>query len=291
MSRISLLAVDSKIPNVALMKLSAYHKNKGDEVKIWEPLFDDPDILYLSKVFDFTPDVDWYPDCEVIRGGTGYDLHARLTEEQDHTFPDYSLFNCDYALGRITRGCPRNCPWCVVPKMDGTRTYKAYDLDEWYSGQSHIRFLDDNILMLPDVFCELAEQIPDGVTAEFDALDIRMVTPDTARALKKIKRKKDAVLHFAWDDERAEDSVVKGIRLLEAAGIKPRNLMFYVLIGYNTPKYYDLHRCETLRALGAYPFVMPFDKSDPYQKAFARWANHKAIFKTVSWEDYRGGKV
>ena len=285
--KVSLHAVDSKIPNIALMKLSAYHKQRGDEVKLWEPLFDDPDILYLSKVFDFTPDVDWWPDCEISRGGSGYDLGARLTDEQDHTFPDYSLFNCTYALGRITRGCPRNCPWCLVPKMDGTKTYKAYDLSEWYSGQSHIRFLDDNFLFLPDVFCETMEQVPNGVTVEFDALDIRLVNKDVAKALASVRRKKDGVLHFAWDDEKAEPYIENGIKTLGEAGIKPRYLMFYVLIGAGTSNEYDLYRCERLRDLGAYPFVMPYDKKDPYQKKFARWANHKAIFKTVRWEEYR----
>lgn len=284
---ISLHAVDSKIPNIALMKLSTYHKNKGDSVKLWEPLFDNPDILYVSKVFDFTPDLDWWPDCEIIKGGTGYDRNAKLTEEQDHSFPDYDLFGCEYALGRITRGCARCCPWCVVPGMDGTKTFKAYDLEEWYSGQKHIRFLDDNILALPDVFCETAEKIPAGVSAEFDALDIRFVTDDTAKALASIKRKRDGVLHFAWDDERCEKYIEPGIKRLEKAGIKPRYLMFYTLIGYNTTPEYDLYRAERLRSLGVYPYAMPFNKSDPYQKRFARWVNHKAIFKTVKWEEYK----
>ena len=287
---VSLHAVDSLIPNVALMKLSSFHKNKGDNVKLWEPLFDNPDILYLSKIFDFTPDVDWLPECEVVKGGTGYDIHAKLTDEQDHSFPDYDLFGCDYALGRITRGCKRNCPWCLVSKMDGTEVYKAYDLEEWYSGQPHIRFLDDNILFLPDVFCETAEKIAEGVTVEYDALDIRLVNDDVAKVLKKQKRKKHKRLHFAWDYHGEDAYIDKGLRILARNGVKAYNCVFYVLIGFDSTPEYDLYRVETLRELGAESFVMPYDKSDPYQKAFARWCNHKAIFKTVKWEDYEGAK-
>lgn len=122
MANVALVDVDSKIPNLALMKISAWHKQHGDSVKFHDPLFDHPDLCYMSKIFTFTPDYDYAPECETIRGGGGYDLKAKLPfPDYDRIMPDYSLYGCNYALGRFTRGCPNRCPWCVVPNR------KAWD--------------------------------------------------------------------------------------------------------------------------------------------------------------------
>ena len=120
--RVCLIDVDSKIPNLALMRASTWHKQRGDSVKLgYEPLFDQPDLAYASKVFSFTPEPLYMPDCETLKGGSGYDLTAKMPfEDYDRIMPDYSLYpRNDYAIGRFTRGCQNRCPWCVVPKMDG----------------------------------------------------------------------------------------------------------------------------------------------------------------------------
>ena len=111
----------NKFPNYAIMKISAYHKSQGDNVEWWNPLYC-YDRVYSSKVFDFTP-ADPYLPADAIRGGTGYtDLPAdnSLPGEVDDMFPDYSIYpECDYAIGYLTRGCPNNCRWCVVPRKEG----------------------------------------------------------------------------------------------------------------------------------------------------------------------------
>lgn len=288
-SKIALVDVDSKIPNLALMKISAWHRSQGDEVKFYEPLFDDPDICYMSKIFDFTPDYQFTPDCEVIRGGTGYDLHAKLDfPDYDRIMPDYSLYQCDYAIGRFTRGCPNNCPWCVVPKMDGNEVRHVADLSDFWSGQDTVRLLDDNIMADSDEFARDCEQLSRAsVHVIWDALDIRLVTEETAKALASVKTK--GRIHFSWDGGLQDGSIERGVRLLEKHGIRPYRLMFYVLVGFNTTREYDLFRIYTLRDLGADPFVMPFDKTDEYQRRLARWCNNKIIFKsTKRFEDYRG---
>lgn len=284
--KIALIDVDSKIPNLALMKLSAYHKRMGDEVKLYEPMFDHPDLCYASKIFDFTPDYEYYPtDCEIIRGGTGFDMHAKLPEEAENIMPDYSLFNCEYAMGRFTRGCIRRCPWCVVPKMDGNKVRQVANLSDFWDGQKVVRLLDDNIMADADIFSNACEQLSKaGVKVIWEALDIRLVNEQTARALASVKNQKS--IHFAWDGKAQDRFIVPGIEKLKAAGIKPWRLMFYVLIGFDTTREYDLHRVMTLHQLGAHPFVMPFDKSDRYQKDFARWCNNKFIFKSTAWQDY-----
>lgn len=286
--RVSLVDVDSKMPNLALMKASAWHKTQGDEVKFHEPLFDAPDICYMSKIFDFTPDYQFTPDCEVVRGGTGYDLHAKLPfPDYDRIMPDYSLYGCDYAVGRFTRGCPNNCPWCVVPKMDGNEVRHVADLADFWDGQQIVRLLDDNIMADADEFCRDCEQLSRaGVKVIWEALDIRLVSADTARALASVRQEKS--IHFAWDG-RAQDAYIEsGLATLAQFGIKPWRLMFYVLVGFNTSREYDLERIYKLRDLGTNPFVVPFDKLDPYQRDLARWCNNKVIFKsTKTFEEYR----
>lgn len=287
MAEVALVDVDSKIPNLALMKVSAWHKQQGDSVKFYEPLFDTPDICYASKVFGFTPDYKYFPDCEIVRGGTGYDPAAKLPfPDYDRIMPDYSLYGCDFALGRFTRGCPNSCPWCVVPKMDGNEVRHVADLGDFWDGQKVVRLLDDNIMADPDEFCRDCEQLSKaGVKVVWEALDIRLVTDETARALASVKPQ--GSIHFAWDGKGQDAYVEPGIRLLEKHGLKPWRLMFYVLVGFNTAREYDLMRIYKLRELGANPFVMPFDKGDAYQRRLARWCNNKTIFKaTKRFEEY-----
>lgn len=286
---VSLVDVDSKIPNLALMKISTWHKSMGDQVKFHEPLFDRPDICYMSKIFDFTPDYQFVPECEIVRGGTGYDLHARLPfPDYDRIMPDYSLYQCDYAIGRFTRGCPNNCPWCVVPKMDGNTVRHVADLKDFWSGQDTVRLLDDNIMADADEFCRDCEQLANaGVKVIWDALDIRLITDETARALASVRPQ--GRVHFSWDGKSQDAYIERGVHLLAKHGLKPYRLMFYVLVGFNTTQEYDLFRIYTLRDLGVDPFVMPFDKKNEYQRALARWCNNKVIFgSTKRFEEYRG---
>lgn len=292
MSKICLVDVDSKIPNLALMKASAYHKGIGDEVKFYEPIFDSPDLIYASKIFDFTPDYAYYPDgVEILRGGPGYDRKAVLPfDGYDTIMPDYGLYGCEMAIGRITRGCPNRCPWCIVPGMDGNEVHRVARLSDFWCGQDTVRLLDDNIMADEDIFVDACEELHEaGVRVIWEALDIRLVTERSAKALKKVKQAKS--IHFAWDGHSQDDAVHEGIEILRAAGLKPWRLMFYVLVGFNTTREYDMYRIQELRWLGANPFVMPYDKKDPYQKALARWCNNKFIFKSCPrFEDYEGAK-
>lgn len=288
MRSICLIDVDSKIPNLALMRASMYHKQRGDSVKLgFDPLIDRPDLCYASKIFTFTPEPDYMPECETLKGGSGYDLNARMPlEDYDRIMPDYSLYpQFDYAIGRFTRGCPNRCPWCVVPKMDGNEVRHVADLSDFWDGQGVVRILDDNIMADADEFCRDCEQLHDaGVKAIWEALDIRLVTDQTAAALASVKHEKR--IHFAWDGHAQDDYIVKGLETLRRHGMKPWRFMFYVLVGFNTSREYDMHRIMTLHELGANPYVMPFDKSDPYQHHLARWCNNKIIFRKTSFDDY-----
>ena len=292
MSSVCLIDVDSKIPNLALMRASAWHKSQGDDVKLgYDSSLDNPDLCYASKIFDFTPEPTAMPDCETFKGGSGYDLSAKMPfEDYDRIMPDYSLYpKFYYAIGRFTRGCPNSCPWCVVPKMDGNDVGHVADLKDFWTGQSVVRLLDDNIMADADEFCRDCEQLSKAeVRVLWEALDARFVTDETAAALATVKQYKS--IHFAWDGHSQDEAVPRAIETLRRHGLKPWRFMFYVLVGFNTTREYDLYRIYTLRDMGANPFVMPFDKSDRYQKDLARWCNNKVIFKsTPRFEDYKKG--
>ena len=175
--RIGLIDVDAmsrkkaKYPNLALMKLSAWHKKQGDEVEWWNGLLH-YDRVYVSKVFSdsYAPDIEYAINAdEVIRGGSGYcidtvdgkeeyrtERDSRLPYEVEHIYPDYELYpelTKDTAYGFLTRGCPWGCHFCVVDKKEGRRSRKVADLSEWWNGQKEIVLLDANILINAEYMC------------------------------------------------------------------------------------------------------------------------------------------
>lgn len=278
---IGLYDVDSKIPNLVLMKLSAWHKKEGDDTELYMPL-KKYDRVYASKVFDKSAALYFYD--EIGGSGTG-DWETVLPEEVEHIMPDYSLYSSDYAMGFTTRGCIRNCPFCIVRRKEGL-IHPVADIYEFWGGQKKLMLLDNNILALPKHFIRIAKQIiKEKIIIDFNqGLDIRLVNDANASYLAKMNHLKQ--IRFAFDNVAIEPAVRKGIKILGDAGIKPYRLMFYVLIGFDSTPEEDLHRVELLRSLKADPFVMPFDKKDDYQRKFSRWVNHKAIFKSVSWDKY-----
>ena len=286
---IGLIQVDGKLPNLALMKLAAYHKRKpADTVQFYHPLWTECDRVYASKVFTFTPEYQYYPDrtCEVVQGGPGY---GATEHPHDSECPDYELFGCDYAMGYTSRGCPRSCPWCIVPDYEGDIRAVA-DIYQFWRGQEHIMLLDNNLTALPEHLETICGQLAkEKIKVDFcQGLDIRLLTQDMANLLKTVHYWK--YLRFAWDVPAIESDVLQGIECLKRAGFNGGKLMFYVMIGFSTRPDQDLHRVEKLRDMGVNPFVMPYDRKDRYQRDFARWVNHKAIFKSVSWSEYQEAK-
>ena len=284
--KIGLCQVDGKMPNLALMKLSAWHKTRGDEVGWFSPL-EQFDRVYAAKVFDFTADNAYLP-ADAVKGGTGYDLTTNLPPEVEAMVPDYTLYPaCDYALGFTTRGCVRRCSFCVVPRKEG-KLRVVGDLLAFWTGQRKAVLLDNNLTAAPIEHFRLIVEQANANRVQLDynqGLDIRLLLHEHAYWLARVRTFKQ--IHFAWDNVKDETAVRRGIALLDKH-LPLSRVMFYVLIGYDSTPAEDYYRVMELRAMGVDPFVMPFVKRDPYQRAFTRWVNHKAVFKTVDWHDYHG---
>jgi hypothetical protein len=291
-NKIAIFDVDSKIPNLALMKLAAFHKSKGDTVEFYSPLFKhDYDKIYASKIFNFS-DRSMLDESRMTIGGTGWDLKKNLPDEIESLVPDYSLYGYPHNIGFTQRGCRLRCSFCVVPEKEG-KPYGVNTIDElWTQRESNfLVLLDNDFFGNPQWQDRIDELIDMKLKVNFSqGLNIRNIKENQAIALAKVNffniNGTSKQVHFAWDDPRHEKLIHKGLKTCMDAGIKPYQMAFYVLIGYHSTPEEDLHRVEVLRSYGANPFVMPYNKEDEYQRRFARWVNHKAIFKTVSFDDY-----
>jgi len=295
--RVGLIDVDGhNFPSLPIMKISAYHKAKGDSVEWYKPLFtEELDRVYMSKVFTFTPEYQYYITAkEIIRGGTGYNYPSggeSLPEEIEHIYPDYQLYGItNIAYGFLTRGCPRNCDFCIVGKKEGLCSRKVADLSEFWKDQKEIKLLDPNILAARE-HKELLEQLAvSGAWVDFtQGLDARLLTEENIEILKRIKLK---MIHFAWDNMADEKLIVPKLKLFkEKTEIDKRKCAVYVLTNFNSTLQEDLHRVYTIRDLGMAPFVMVYEKQTAPKeiKDLQRWVNNRIIwYSTEKFEDYRG---
>ena len=305
---IGLLDVDShNFPNLALMKISAYHKAKGDEVEWLFPL-KHYDIVYVSKVFgdEYTQmGTEVIQADKIIYGGTGFAIKVidgkevyektddgELPYEIEHTYPDYDLYpelTKNKAFGFLTRGCPNNCVFCSVSKKEGLVAHKVADLNEWWNGQKEIILLDANILACRQ-HIELLEQLAQsGASVDFtQGLDARFINEKNLEILKRIKIK---TMHFAFDFMRNERRIVKGLKLAkEALNISDRKAIVYMLTNFDTSFKEDAYRVKLIQSAGYAPDVRIYRKNSLPKRHILRdlqrWCNNKFLYRSCSFFDY-----
>ncbi|WP_367116670.1 radical SAM protein [uncultured Oscillibacter sp.] len=278
-------------PNLCLMKLSAYHKARGDVVAWWKPA-GWYDLVYKSRVFTDTYSKDNLyiaNAAQVIQGGTGYGPGPNLPDEVEHTFPDYGLYPQfpDTAYGFLTRGCCRRCPFCIVSSKEGARSVHVADLSEFWNGQREIKLMDANLLACPDHEKLLIQLAESRALVDFSqGLDIRLITPENVALLNRVRTK---AVHFAWDNPNV-DLTPYFQKFLALTNIKSdRRRRVYVLTNFGSTHEQDLYRVNTLRAMGYDPYVMVYDRpsAPPITRHLQRWVNNKRIFHTVhNFSDY-----
>lgn len=303
---ILLIDVDSKIPNLALMKLSAYHKAKGDTVKLHAigEYTDNihtniiPDKIYASIIFKKNKHkIDglsfFYPDVKpenIIIGGSGYDLNSKLPDEIDQLKPDYSLYpNCDSSYGYTTRGCNRNCYFCIVPKKEG-KFARYMEPSAFYDKRfDKIFFLDNNILWDKEWFRHVIQFcINNKLKPWFNqGLDIRLIDANDIKLLMKVKRIE--MFEFAWDNIKLEKIVKQKIQMMKDCGLNPRQkVQIYTYVDSDNEFESGLYRCNELKKLNVNAFVM-YNIDNPRTQRISdlmRWVNKKMFFWKYSFEEY-----
>lgn len=296
--RVLLIPIDGKIPNLAIMKLSAWHKAQGDDVGL---RMTDPEKIYVSVIFEKNLHLaqgihKFYPGVDIEIGGPALgslDIIKNLPDEVEHIMPDYDLYGIDYSIGFTTRGCIRKCPFCQVWRTEGALTEHAPITEFHHPSHKKIILFDNNLLASSRWRETLEYLIKKKLKVNISqGLDIRLVDEEKAELLSKVSAYtstfKTPMYHFAWDLPEIEDDVRRGIELLKDAGIKGKKLTFYVLVGFNTSHEQDLYRVNTLLKLRVDPYVMVYNnkKDDHFIRHLARWTNRHR-YKKCAFQDYR----
>jgi hypothetical protein len=274
--RIGLIREDGKFPNLALMKLSSFHKKRGDDVVLLDFSDFDFDRIYASKIFS---------------GGSGIDLKATLPDEIEHICPDYDLFKNDYSIGFTSRGCYRDCGFCIVREKEGTIREHA-DPSEFVR-HDKVMLFDPNFFASPKWREKSQYFIDNKIKVNFNqGIDVRIMDNEKSETLSKIRyyehKFKKRRIHIAWDRKEDEKAILQGLNKL-IFWIPHKRIMCYLLVGYDTEYTYDLYRIKKLLELQIRPFIMLYNNRDNGKlRHLSRYINQR-FYEVVKLEDYKNG--
>lgn len=275
-------ADQTRFPNLALMKLSAWHKAKGHSVEFYNPN-NSYKYIYSSQVFTYTKE-QIIPGA--ICGGTGYLNQMVLSDGVEHICPDYDLYKSNFSQGFLTRGCPNKCPHCFVPHKEG-KIRAAADVEEFLKHRDVV-LMDNNVLAHPHGIEQIEKLARLNLKVDFNqGLDARLIDHQIAKRLAKIKWR--VPLRLACDHSSQIPVIQKAVSLLRYNNCTPRDYFVYVLVQDDVND--ALERVKFLKGLMLDPFAQIYRdvgkfNPTPDQKRFTRWVNHKAIFKKITWEEY-----
>lgn len=323
--KVGIVDIDSIIPNLALMKISASHKLKGDKVKLINHPTIHPtlyrnefDKVYISVVFSENVEnakkYAGFLEGDIEIGGYFFDKKKELSPEVEHIMPDYTLYDnkvckrCGhnikkcrcrkepipsemwYSMGFTTRGCFRKCPWCIVPKKEGMIKPNADIYEFWNRKHRHIDLLDNNPMGHGKHFKKIVKQIlKEDLTVSFHGLDARILNDNNTELLSMLRIKPEP--RFAFDTMEAEPGVLRAIKLLKKHGIN--RALWYVLVGFNTTWDEDMYRVKLLKKYGQRPYVMRYktvkNSSHPLYRdynLFSSWVNQYRFFSSMTFERF-----
>lgn len=304
-----LLQLDGKIPNIALMRISAHHKAMGDDVEfrwgrdfnsIRRTFWDKPDKVYASLIFERTKAIGEQVLKEfpgAVIGGTGWNVASTLeetgitTKEQDYTIYE----GWKQSIGFTQRGCRLKCPFCVVPRKEGPVTEeqtipKLWRGDPW---PRELILLDNDFFGQPSWSKRIEEMKEGKFKVSFNqGINARFLNDESAAAIASVDYRDDQMktkrIYTAWDNRKDEDRLFRGLEALVKYGVKPDHIMVYILLGYWP--WSDLadweYRRKQLREFGCRPYPMPYERTRE-AVGFQRWVV-AAYDKRVTWEEWAG---
>jgi hypothetical protein len=288
--------IDStNFPNFALRKIENYYRKRGDEV-IRQPILIDGwiDILYVSKIFNFTKNEMIYPQAsEIIKGGTGYDIESKLPPEIENELP--YVEDISFGFGFTTRGCIRNCSFCIVPRKEGKIT-EVDTAERLLQGKKSLTLLDNNILASEHGIKQLEWCAKNSVRLDCNqGLDISLAEYNIW-LLNKIKW--TPYIRFSIDNEQQVETLFEIERAIRASKI----FVYCILLESKGFEYYEslaerinFYNCDKF---GNYNnrivlFFQPERKINEinqipqWQKDLARWNNR---FNYISFDQFKNPK-
>lgn len=318
-----LLDNGTRHPNLVIMKLSNYFKNRGCTVSLIEDYntitknnyknIKKYDAIYISKVFGFTKiDRKILNFKNVYYGGTGFYFNGgkNLPKEIEHTMPDYHIYDnfikndklhinksvywkdyTDFSIGYATRGCFRRCKFCVNRKYKRVKFHSH--ISEWLDlSRPRIYLWDDNIFAYPKWKSVFEELIATGKSFQFrQGLDIRLLTEEKAKLLSKVKYYGDII--FAFDNLKDKEIIEEKLNLWRKYSNKSTKL--YILSGFESQDEYEIEsifkRISIVMKYGCLPYIMRHEKylNSKYKGMFtqiARWCNQPQFLKKMSFRQY-----
>lgn len=302
--KVLLVDADSTIPNLALMKIASYYKTKyWANVKVLRlnlPYYPDQnktvtkidtslyDLVFCSVIFE--GNAEFIKGDNINFGGSGFSNTVYLSKEIDDCEPDYSIYHSDFvnntSIGYLTRGCIRKCEFCKVHVIEGNIT-RYRNVDEIVR-HKRIKFLDNNILALPEHKEILQELISKKIKCQFNqGLDIRLVDEENSKLLERLCYFGEYI--FAFDDIKFVDLIERKFEIMNWR--KPWQFKFFVYIHPDIPLSDAIYRINWLRARNCLPYVMRHIDcwNSEYRQFYvdlAAWCNQVFAFKKLNFKEF-----
>lgn len=301
--RVLLLHLDGRLPNLALMRIAAHHRERGDDIELRignpEPRLwsEQPDMVYASAIFQSSMSLakrvqSMYP--QAIIGGTGWSIGTTLesigitTQASDYSiYPDFRQ-----SIGFTQRGCRLKCEFCVVPQKEGRVQVDQTIADIWRGGDwpMEVILLDNDFFgQPPQAWRARVRELVDGnfKVSFTQGINARCLTDEAAEAIASVRYYNDRMttrrIYTAWDNNGDEEALFRGLNRLVRYGVKPDHIMVYMLCGYwlgETHADRDYRRSR-LREFGARPYPMPYQRTRELV-GFQRWVVG-AYDKRIPW--------